>query len=191
MGLMKMGYLMPLAKMLADTLTLSRLVLFCGFLWLGLEDGSSRLPVAITLLILSWTTDSFDGPIARRSHGQVSTWLGDHDLEVDMLVSMGVLVFLLLSGFVEALLVSVYVILWALIFWRYGTYRSLGMLFQAPIYAWFIVISMREAPSVGVWMLVWIALAVLFTWPRFLREIIPDFLSEMKGIVARKAIRRP
>jgi cardiolipin synthase len=191
MGLMEKGHLMPLAKMFADMLTLSRLIIFGGILWLGLEDGSSRLPAAITLLILSWTTDALDGPLARRSQGQVSTWLGDHDLEVDMVVSIGVLVFLLRSGFVEALIVSVYVFLWALIFWRYGNYRSLGMLFQAPIYTWFIVISMREAPSVGVWMLVWIALAVLITWPRFPREVIPGFLSGMRGIVTRKAIRRP
>jgi hypothetical protein len=79
------------AKQVADLITFGRLLL--GFLlaWLGIKWGGKGLIAALWILILNWTTDFFDGRIARRSSVYYHTWIGDHDLEVDMLVSVGLL----------------------------------------------------------------------------------------------------
>jgi hypothetical protein len=73
------------------------------------------------------------------------------------------------------------------VFWRYGLQASLGKLFQAPIYAWFILVAVREGPFIGLWLLVWIFVAIIATWPRFPDETIPEFLDGMEKIGKSRA----
>jgi len=42
-----------------------------------------------------------DGPISRRSRVIYHTWIGDHDLQVDMAVSVGLLLYMLAAGYVS------------------------------------------------------------------------------------------
>lgn len=179
-------------KRLADALTGSRLLVAGAFLGLGLVEGASGLPAAGWLLLLNWTGDSVDGALARRSRPYYHTWLGDHDLEVDMLVATGLLTFLVAAGFLPTLWAALYLLLWFFIFALLGIPRSLGMLAQAPVYAWFIVTALHHAPLVG-WALVgWILAALLLTWPRFPREIVPGFLGGLRSLgQARRSSSRP
>ena len=174
---------MVVAKQIADIFTFIRVLLSPTLIVLGLVRGAEGLPLAIAVMIVSWTSDALDGPIARRSRVKYHTWLGDHDLEVDMLVSIGLMVYMLLAGFLDIQIVGVYILLWVLVIWRWGHMRSLGMLFQAPIYASFIVISMQVAPAAGGWMIGWILATTIITWPRFPREVIPGFLEGMKSVL--------
>ncbi len=177
---------MLVAKQVADLLTMMRASLFLVFAWLGMAYGPQGLPAAAWLLMLSWTSDVLDGPIARRSRLQYHTWLGDHDLEVDITASAGLLVYMLESNFVNWLLGGLYVIFWVWFFWRWGVQRSPGMLFQAPIYGWLIWISLLHATPIGIGILAWILAAVVITWPRFPKEIVPGFLNGMRAIKARR-----
>jgi phosphatidylglycerophosphate synthase len=170
------------AKQVADLLTYLRGFLALALVWLGLTQGAAALSMAVYLLLLSWTSDSLDGPMARRSSRVYQTWIGDHDLEIDMAVSGGLLVYLVAAGFLDPPAAALYAISWALIFWRWGLARSLGMLVQAPIYAWFIWVAVRDARSAGQWLIVWIIAAIIVTWPRFPNMVIPDFLSGMRSI---------
>lgn len=170
------------SKQIADLLTYFRVIVALVLVWLGLEWGEGALPVAIWTMIASWTSDSLDGPLARRSKVQYRTWIGDHDLEVDMLVSVGLVIYMLASGFVSLQATLVYVLIWGIIFWRFGNFRSLGMLFQAPIYAWFILIAMQLAPADGIWMIGWILAALIITWPRFPKEVVPGFIKGMTDV---------
>lgn len=176
---------MLVAKQVADILTLMRASLVVPFVWLGLAQGVRGLPAAIWLLLFSWISDALDGPVARRSRVQCQTWVGDHDLEADMLVSAGLLIYMLASGFVNLWIGGVYALIWSLVFIRIGVLRTLGMLFQAPIYGWFLWIAWRYAPAQGLWLVAWIAVLVLITWPLFPREVVPDFLNGMKVILAK------
>ncbi|MEK7324379.1 MAG: hypothetical protein AAB217_03870, partial [Chloroflexota bacterium] len=124
------------AKQVADLITWGRVALAFGLAWLGRAHGADVLPLVVWLMIADWTGDCLDGAIARRSRVHYHTWVGDHDLEADMIVSGGLLAYLLFAGLVDAWLAVVYVIAWALIFWRWGVPKSLGMLAQAPIYGW-------------------------------------------------------
>jgi hypothetical protein len=154
------------AKQVADLLTFTRGLLLIIFPWLAVTGGQESLSLAAMLLISNWTGDVFDGALARRSRIRYDSWVGDHDLEIDMAV---------------ALVGAIYILIWAMYFWRVGIPRTMGMLFQAPIYGWFIYVSLKYTPSAGLWLVAWILAAVVLTWPRFPREVVPGFLSGVKA----------
>lgn len=170
------------AKQVADILTLSRLILALTLTWLGYTQGAAALPLACWLLIASWTTDVSDGWLATHSRRKYSTWIGEHDLLFDISVSVGIFAYLLFSRLVPLWLGVAYILLWMLIFWRLGFQFVLGMLFQAPLYGWFIGVALFQATNMGLLMLVWIALMILVTWPRFPQQVVPGFLEKIKAI---------
>lgn len=170
---------MIVAKQVADLMTVLRGVIAFGMAWIGRTKGLEGFSTAAWLLMIAWTSDILDGALARRSRVRTQTWIGDHDLEFDILVSLGLAVFLLQTGFIGWRGTACYVLVWALIFWRWGFHRPLGMLVQAPIYAWFIWNTVSRDLLAGWFLLVWIILAILLTWPRFPQEVIPDFLETL------------
>jgi phosphatidylserine synthase len=176
---------MLVSKQIADLFTFIRIIIAAGLIWLGFKRGDEALPLAIWIMIISWTSDSLDGPLARRSKIQYHTWIGDHDIEIDMLVSVSLGIYMQASGFVSLPAMLVYFLIWGIVFWRFGNFRSLGMLFQAPIYGWFLMIAMRLAPEAGSWMIGWIVAALIITWPRFPREIVPGFIKGMKDALGK------
>jgi hypothetical protein len=135
------------------------------------------------MLLACWCTDLFDGALARRSGLTGLTWIGGHDLEVDVLASLGVLIYLVGSGFLSPVYALAYLALWGIIFHRWGWRRDPAMLFQAPIYLWFLVVAMRHAPATGAWLIAWILAVVVVTWPRFPRQVVPGFLAGMRQVL--------
>lgn len=168
------------AKQLADLVTAVRGLLVFIFPWLGFTQEGEALPWVGLLLVVDWTGDSLDGPLARRSRLRYHTWIGDHDLEVDMAVALALLVYMLLAGFVDLPIGIAYLLLWCWLFWRFGIPRSMGMLFQAPIYGGFLYVTLKEFPAVGWSMVGWILAAILITWPRFPQEVVPEFLVGLR-----------
>lgn len=169
---------MIVAKQVADVITSTRALIAVVLAWLGIASGASGLHLAAWLMIADWIGDMLDGRIARRSRVQYHTWIGDHDLEVDMTVSVGLLLFMATSGYLSIWLVGAYFLLWGGYFlFQGGIPHSLGMLFQAPIYGWFIWIALRYAPPAGWAIVVFIGSAVLFTWPYFPKVMVPGFLD--------------
>ncbi|MFW9817942.1 MAG: hypothetical protein ACFFEW_18685 [Candidatus Thorarchaeota archaeon] len=177
---------MLVAKQVADLITTSRAVLSFVLAWIGIVQGQDGLVLAAWVMILDWSGDAVDGMIARRSSVQYSSWIGDHDLEVDMLVSVGLFVYMLVAGFWGLWQAGIYLLIWLLVFWRWGVASSLGMLFQAPIYGWFIWVALRDEFNAGLAMLIWIAAAIVLTWPRFPQMVIPRFLNGMRDVVDGK-----
>ncbi|HSR48057.1 MAG TPA: CDP-alcohol phosphatidyltransferase family protein [Anaerolineales bacterium] len=176
---------MLLAKRLADALTAGRALLALVLAGLSWPRGEELLPVAALVLLACWCTDLFDGALARRSGISEQTWIGSHDLEADALVSLGVLAYLVGSGYLALVYAMVYLLLWAVIFQRWGWRREPAMLFQAPIYLWFLTVALRDAPTVGIWLVAWIVAVVVVTWPRFPDEVVPGFVDGM-----RRALRQ-
>lgn len=170
------------AKQLADLITLSRGLLWIVLTWIGLVYGRSAVPAVCLIMLYSWFSDLVDGSIARRSRIHYHTWLGDHDLEVDMSVAAGLLVYLSLAGYFQPLFSAAYVIFWALLFKRFGLLRSYGMLFQAPVYGAIIWIALVEALPYGLFIVGFLVAAIIFTWPRFPNEVIPGFLMGLKKL---------
>ncbi len=166
-------------KIIADMITFSRLLLSICLIWFGIEFGVQALPWVVWIMILSWTGDSLDGAFARHSGMKKQTWVGAHDLHFDMTIAAALLLYLALAGLVPLPRAIFYLLIWAVVFWRFDINSTLGKLFQAPIYGWFIVVSIRETPSSGLWILVWLVVAIILTWPRFPDQIIPEFVDGM------------
>ena len=168
-------------KSLADLLTALRFGLAWYILWLGISSGAEALPLATLVLIAAWVTDVLDGPLARRDPTGRRTWIGDHDLETDMAVSIGVLAYLALSSFVSPQLAITYVVLCGALLRHY---RSLHLAWgvQAPPYACMLYVALRNAPTFGFIAVGYIALVVIATWPRFPQETIPQFLGGMRTL---------
>jgi len=169
---------MIVAKQVADLITSARVLIAVCIVGVGILQGAAGLPLVAWMMIVDWAGDMVDGRIARRSRVQYRTWIGDHDLEVDMAVSVGLLVYLLQAGFVNIWLAGGYVLLWCLYFWwQCGIPHSSGMLFQAPIYGWFIFVALRDVPRAGWTIIIFLISAIVFTWPYFPKVVVPGFFA--------------
>ena len=177
---------MLVAKQVADLITTTRVIFSFILAWMGFAQGEAALTLAAWIMVLDWSGDAVDGVLARRSRVHYNTWIGDHDLEVDMLVSIGLFVYLLAAGYWGLWQAGVYLVFWLLIFWRWGLMPALGMLFQAPIYGWFIWVALRDQFSAGLGMVIWIVAAIVLTWPKFPEMVIPRFLHGMRDVAEGK-----
>jgi len=168
-------------KLLADAITLLRGLLGLGLVWLGFGLGAAGLPTAVLILLLCWVSDFVDGRIARLSREFRHTWIGDRDVHVDALVSLCLGLYLVAAGFLNGLVGVVYLLAWVLIFRIVGQNHGYLMLVQAPIYAFFLWVALRQAPQAGIWLLGWVAFVLLINWSRFIREVVPGFLKDMRN----------
>jgi len=173
---------MIVGKQVADMITGTRAAFAVVLAWIGRVFGVASLPIAVLIMLLDWTGDILDGMFARRSSKQYQTWIGKRDLEVDVLVSLGLLIYLVGTGFANWQLAAVYMFVWVVVYFVLGMDRTLWMLFQAPIYAWFIWVALATIPSVGIWIVFWIVLVIWLTWPRFPEEVVPGFLHGLQTI---------
>ena len=169
------------AKLVADFITVTRGVLGFVMIWLGLTQGADALPIVVALMLLDWTGDFVDGSIARRSRNPRRTWIGDADIYVDLFMSICLGVYLIAAGYVESAFGFWYILGWVLILWRFGLDKNLLMFAQTPIYLWFIIVTLRVAPEMGNWLIIWVLVALTINWKRFSRDIVPTFIS---GIVS-------
>lgn len=174
------------AKQVADILTWARTLLAIVLPILGITQGAKSLQLAFLLLIINWTVDSLDGVLARRSSVQYHTWIGDHDLEIDMLISAGALAYLVAAGFLSWQVAVIYVLVWLLVFWRFGVPHVMGVFFQIPIYLYFIIRATIEIPQIALWMVVWIVAAIIVTWPKFYKVLIPEFFGDIRDLFSGK-----
>jgi phosphatidylglycerophosphate synthase len=168
-------------KTFADILTASRFVLAWVLLWLGISKGAEGLPTAAVILVIAWITDVLDGPFARKDKSGRQTWIGDHDLETDISVSLGVLTFLVFSGYLAAWLAVSYVIICIFLIWRFRS-LELAWAVQAPPYAAILFLTLYNAPIYGFVMVAYLVAVLIATWPRFTQVTVPQFLSGMQNM---------
>ena len=170
------------AKWIADLITTVRAALGVVMIWLGITQGEQALPIVIPMMILCWSGDFFDGMLARKSRNPRKTYIGDHDVQIDMFVSVCLALYMLFAGLASATLVIWYFILWAVIFWRFGLDHNLLMLAQTPIYLYFVLIGLRDYPSLGYLMVFFVLLVLVFHWRRFSQDVVPNFLKGVKSL---------
>ena len=76
-------------KFLADTLTAMRVVLAVVIGWIALtRHDPMGFQSIFWLTIVAFMTDWLDGPIARRWGEGKQTWLGYHDFEIDLSITL-------------------------------------------------------------------------------------------------------
>jgi hypothetical protein len=126
-----------------------------------------------------------DGPLARKDPSSRHTWIGDHDLETDMSVSLGGLAFFVLAGYLATWIAVSYVIICLILLWRFRS-QELGWAVQAPPYAAMLFIRLRHAPIYGLAIVAYLILVIIATWPRFPQVTVPQFLSGMRNLSKTK-----
>jgi cardiolipin synthase len=177
---------MPRAKTLADTLTAARFLLGLYLLWLGLNSGPKAMPTATLILLVAWSSDVLDGPLARRDLSHHQTWIGDHDLEADLIAALGVWAYLALAGYIPFHLALAYGAASAAALWHFGS-APLAWGLQAMPYGTMIWTAWRVAPPYGLLLALWVIVALVATWPRFPQQILPDFIRGMRGLLQRRS----
>lgn len=169
-------------KRIADLITFVRGLMAFLLAWLGFIRGADALPLAIIVMLFCWTGDLLDGGIARLNRPPQRSWLGDHDLYIDLFVSLGLGFYLVGAGFLSWYLACAYLIIWGLLVWRFGPDRNLLMLVQAFIYGYFIWIALRLSPQTGRWLVVWVLAVTTLNWRRFSYRVVPEFIHGIKSI---------
>ena len=163
---------------IADLLTLSRVVAAVVLFWLGLTEGASALPAAALVTVLGWTTDQFDGWFARRS--PTPTRLKDSDFCVDLIFYAGILAYLALSHFFPAWLVAGFVILGGAA-WLLTRRKAVVVLCLRIIDGVYGVIIFTNAPVIGFMLVGWlVVLAVVYR--RRLADRVPKWYRDLRGL---------
>lgn len=171
-----------------DWLTASRLLIAIAILAL-IPVGPQALAAVAGLLLLGWTTDILDGRLAHRfEKGQ--TWLGDHDFQIDMLMVLSSAIFLTATGLVPLslgvpyMVTAVLISLYTLRFRHFLKFKSVTMLLAFPwVFTPFVIALFRE-PLAAYAGLVWMILALLLDWRRFL-GVVGDFLAGARAYLRR------
>jgi phosphatidylglycerophosphate synthase len=175
-------------KKLADLLTASRALIAILIVALSLE-GKKALPWVILLIIVGWTTDILDGRLARRARGEGSsqtgvdenTWLGEHDFLLDMILVFSSLIYLTAAGFIGVPFALGYTLVAAIfILWASGS-KSVTELFAFPLTALPLIIAYQEVPWAAYMYLIWILLALVFCWERFV-GVVREFIAGMRWL---------
>jgi hypothetical protein len=174
------------SKLVADVITMMRGALGLVMIWIGMVYGEQALPIVIPMMILCWSGDFFDGMLARHSRHPRPSYIGSHDVQVDLFVSICLGLYITVSGFVSVSIGVLYLIGWILAFWRFGMDRNLIMLAQTPIYLYFVMIGLRDYPTLGFLMVTWVVLATAILWRRFSKEVVPTFIDRMKSLWIHK-----
>jgi len=172
-------------KTLADMLTGARFLLGPYLVWMGLRGGPEVVTAAVLTLLVAWITDVLDGPLARRDPRGIHSWIGDHDLQADMTVALGVWVYLALAGFLSTWLAVAYVLAAAAALWHSGSLH-LAWGVQALPYGAMIWTAWQVAPPYGLLLVAWIGLVLVATWPRFPHRVLPEFLAGMRDLFKRQ-----
>ncbi len=165
------------AKELADALTLTRVFIAAAILVAAVNATKESLGPVVLLTMLGWTTDVFDGKLARADNERRNSWVGNHEFVADMLMVYSGLAYYVAAGFIPGAPFAAYVAFSGLValIWQNKSYT---MAVAAPVVAMPLIFSLIHAPFVGFLFLGWIALALLLFWDRFRVEVI-DFIGDV------------
>jgi phosphatidylglycerophosphate synthase len=159
-------------KRVPDLLTLSRGVIAVAIFSLGFV-GKSALEAVILLTMIGWTTDIFDGRLARK-YRKLPTWVGEQEFTFDMLMVFSALCYLTMADFVPLAVALPYVMVAAACV-AYFRSKSVTMSFAFPVVALPLVVACFAAPTAAFLYGMWILLALLLDWSRF-RGVVSEFI---------------
>ncbi len=163
-------------KLIADILTTARFLIGLYIIRFSSFELNQGIASASILLWIAWVTDLLDGPVSRLDLRKTQTWIGKHDLTADVTVSLGCWLFLTFSGIVPSWVGIGYILLSGFSLWYFKS-EHLAWGLQAPPYGMMILTALRYEPIYGVLLVVWIAIVVIVTWPRFPKYTLPEFLN--------------
>jgi hypothetical protein len=172
-------------KRLPDLLTLSRGLVAAAIFCLGFV-GERALEAVILLTILGWTTDIFDGRLARKYH-KPPTWIGEREFAFDMIMVFSGLCYLVMSGLIAFVPALIYIIV-AAAFIAFFRSKMITMSFATPLVALPLIVASIKMPRAALWYLIWMVGALLLDWPRF-KGVVREFIENAKKLSQHRADR--
>lgn len=175
-----MGKIRYHTRLLADLLTLSRVVLSLLIILLGTQAKFVTLPQVVLVVLVAWLTDLFDGPLARQDTHHPITIIGEHDAEADLTTSIGVTVYLALAGYIPAAgaLIFLLILTWV---WFWHSHQLAWPLYALP-YAFLLILALHETPAYGRLMGTYILAMLVISWPRLNSEFLPEFFEAVQSV---------
>ena len=135
-------------RKLPDLLTLSRGLVAAAIFSLGFV-GERALEAVILLTILGWTTDIFDGRLARK-YRKPPTWIGEREFTFDMIMVFSGLCYLVMSGLIHYIPALIYIAV-AAAFIAYFRSKMITMSFATPLVALPLIVASIKAPRAALW----------------------------------------
>ena len=153
-------------RVLADTLTASRLGLALIIVWLGFTGGIEALDKVTFIILLGWTTDALDGHAARRDRSGRPTWFNHNDVTVDTIFVISSLFYLTWSGWIPWAFSLIYMIVGGLLLYYFYS-RSLLIALEIPAGLLPVIVAFAEKPLLGWAYIGWAVLAFALDHRRF------------------------
>ena len=176
-------------KPLADLLTVSRAFFGVCLAGLGMTRGAEALPTVVMTVIISWLTDVMDGPLARCDPEHRATWVGERDAEADLIVSLGVAAYLVLSGYLAGWMGAL-IVLTTLGLWILHSHQ-LAWPFYAIPYVILILTALQDAPLFG-WLAVsYLVVTLVVCWPRLWQQYLPEFFQAIDSLHRKSEHHHP
>ncbi len=157
-------------------MTLSRGVVALAIFSLGFV-GKSALEAVIVLTMIGWTTDIFDGRLARK-YNKPPTWVGEQEFTFDMMMVFSALCYLTMTDYVPLEIALPYVMVAAacVAFFRS---KSVTMSFAFPVVALPLFVSLYAAPRAALLYGIWIVAALALDWTRF-KGVVREFIANAR-----------
>ncbi|MGE5586347.1 MAG: hypothetical protein ACM309_12600 [Bacillota bacterium] len=190
-------YAVSSLKVLADVLTLSRGVIAILLLRArDFEDPATVVRFVVLLTLLGWTTDVFDGNLARAS-GRTGGRISSADFPMDILMTWSAGYVFARTGLIPHALYVGYSVLMvvAALLSRFNRAMVLG--FCAPLAGLPLVVSYVYSPRYFTFFVLWIGVVLIADWKRF-TQVVGSFVDALpdperriiRGILGRLGSHR-
>ncbi len=175
-----------MVKRLADLLTTTRLVIALAIFLMAIFAGhrpAGLMEAVMLLVLIGWTTDMFDGRLARKDPTGSKTFIGEADLAVDLTLDVAALIFFATAGFIPWVWAAGYLGLAAIliVIWTNVTLTSI---LELPVLALHPVLAFIFTPFMGWFFVGWMGMAMIVNWAR-MWEWIHLYLTGMKNLLRR------
>lgn len=175
-------------KQIADTLTYLRLIIALLIVLVGIAQGRNGLSTALLLLLAGWASDTLDGQLARKDTLSRKTWIGEHDIIVDVLLGLSMMIYFSLSGFTP-LWLTMFCILYLITVTLVLRGWTLYAIFIGLSYGTILLVSYLYATSLFYIFALYILIMLLTTWTHCW-ENIRAFFAGFKDIETREAVKK-
>ncbi|MEW6202256.1 MAG: CDP-alcohol phosphatidyltransferase family protein, partial [bacterium] len=167
-------------KALADALTALRFAIAFFILIIGFALGKDGIGAVVAATLIGWTSDIFDGVLARKSRIIGRTWLGENDFTADMSMVFAGFVYLVIARYIPFSYALVYMLVSSFLI-LYFRSKSVTELAAFPMIVLLFFISLREVPSAGMLYIAWVAVSLILFHRRFF-GVVSEFFVNMRAV---------
>lgn len=173
-------------RTLANALTISRCLIAAAVVMAATVPAGiaarRRLSLIVTLNVLGWTSDLFDGWAARRSETPAPVWAGI-DQAADLLLLWGTAYALAAAQFIPANWVKAYFLV-AVLALAINPTKNMGQLTCVPLLLLPAAVCLRNSPGLTLLYIAWAVAAAALFWRRLCTQAV-DFIDRIPGAPRR------